>query len=160
MTAEPSAPAQDGAGVQPGPRIRASDADRTATVDVLQDAVARGLLTHDEGGERMATALAARFRDELPPLTADLPPLPAPAPAAAAAAGWRQLGSTLVAQVRHDVQAAVAAGPRSRRFLLTALVAILLVGFLVTVAALVVHGMFDGGYDGREFGEHMRFDRP
>jgi Domain of unknown function (DUF1707) len=157
MTAEPSPPAQDGAGVQPGPRIRASDADRTATVDVLQDAVARGLLTHDEGGERMATALAARFRDELPPLTADLPPLPAPA---AAAAGWRQLGSTLVAQVRHDVQAAVAAGPRSRRFLLTALVAILLVGFLVTVAALALHGMFDAGYDGEEFGEHMRFDRP
>jgi hypothetical protein len=157
MTAEPSAPAQDGASVQPGPRIRASDADRTATVEVLQDAVARGLLTHDEGGERMATALAARFRDELPPLTADLPPLPAPAPAAA---GWRQLGSTLVAQVRHDVQTAVAAGPRSRRFLLTALVAILLVGFLVTVAALALHGMFDGGYDGDDFGEHMWFHRP
>ena len=157
MTAEPSAPAHDGAGTQPGPRLRASDADRTATVDVLQDAVARGLLSHDEGGERMVTALAARFRDELPPLTADLPPMPPPAPTAAAALGWRQLGSGLVAQVRSDVRAAVAAGPRSRRFLLTALVVILLVGFLVTVAALAVHGMVDGGYDGHEFGEHMRF---
>src|SRR4051794_18532820 len=39
-----------------GPRIRASDADRSVTVDLLQGAVARGLLTHEEGGERIANA--------------------------------------------------------------------------------------------------------
>jgi Domain of unknown function (DUF1707) len=160
MTAEPSAPA-DGTGSQPGSRLRASDADRTATVDLLQDAVARGLLTHDEGGERMAAALAARFRDELPPLTADLPPAPAPAPAGPTARGWGVLGSTLVAQVRHDLRAAAAAGPRSRRFWATALAAVLLVGFLVTIAALAVHGMVDGGdhWYGGDSGEHFhRFD--
>ena len=42
-------------------RVRASDADRLATVERLQDAVARGLLTPDEGSERMADAFAAVF---------------------------------------------------------------------------------------------------
>ena len=73
-----------GAPPQEPPSMRASDADRHATVHVLQDAVARGLLTTDEGGERMAVAYAARHLDDLPPLTADLPPAPgateAPAP--------------------------------------------------------------------------------
>ena len=31
-------------------------------------------LTHEEGGERMTAAWAARFREDLPVLTADLPP--------------------------------------------------------------------------------------
>jgi hypothetical protein len=34
------------------PRMRASDADRLATVKHLQDAMARGLLAPDEGSER------------------------------------------------------------------------------------------------------------
>src|SRR5436190_1734999 len=91
----PGTAAHDAATAGPG-RLRTSDAERSAVVDVLQDAVAHGLLTHDEGGERMASALAAKFRDELPPLTADLPPAPAPGPAAPTAAGWRQLGSSVV----------------------------------------------------------------
>jgi hypothetical protein len=56
-----------------GPRLRASDAERLATVELLEDAVARGLLTPEEGSDRMATAFAARHRDELPAVTADLP---------------------------------------------------------------------------------------
>jgi hypothetical protein len=127
------------------PRLRASDAERAATVEMLRDAVARGLLDHDEGGERMAAAFAVRFRDELPLLTADLPSAPA---ATAPAPGWRALGSAAVTQVRADVLATVAAGPRSRRFVLTVLVALLVLGLLVALGSLAVHGLFEGGSDG------------
>jgi hypothetical protein len=132
-----------------GPRIRVSDADRSATVEVLQDAVARGLLTHDEGGERIAAAYAARFREDLAALTADLPP--AASPVAATAVGWRHLGSALVAQVRHDARATVTAGPRSRRLVLTVLVAVLLLCILVALGGLAIHGLFDGGFE-HDFG--------
>jgi hypothetical protein len=127
------------------PRLRASDDERAATVNVLRDAVARGLLDHDEGGERMAAAFAVRFRDELPRLTADLPPAPA---ATAPAPGWRAVGSAAVTQLRADVLATVAAGPRSRRFVLTVLVALLLLGLLVALGSLAVHGLVEGGSDG------------
>jgi hypothetical protein len=160
----PGTTAHDGTAARPGGRLRTSDAERSAAVDVLQDAVARGLLTHDEGGERMATALAAKFRDELPPLIADLPPAPAAASAPPTAAGWRNLGSSVVTQVRSDLRAATAAGPRSRRFLITALVALLALGFLIGMISLAVHGLFDGGgfddhgFDGDGFGHHGGFD--
>ena len=39
-------------------RMRASDADRQQTVQQIQDAAARGLLTPDEAGERMSAAYA------------------------------------------------------------------------------------------------------
>lgn len=57
-----------------GGRFRASDAERMAVADVLQDAVGRGLLTPAEGSERTAAAFAAVYQDDLAPLTADLPP--------------------------------------------------------------------------------------
>jgi Domain of unknown function (DUF1707) len=128
------------------PRLRASDAERAATVEVLRDAVARGLLDHDEGGARMAAAFAVRFRDELPPLTADLPA--APADAAPPAPGWRSVGSAALAQLRADVRATVAAGPRSRRFVLTVLLVLLVLGLLLALGGLAVHGLLDGGSDG------------
>jgi hypothetical protein len=146
------------AGPHSGGRLRASDTERAAAVDVLQDAVARGLLTHDEGGERMASALGAKFRDELPPLTADLPPAPPPPPTDPIAIGWRRLGSTTVAQVRSDVRAAAAAGPRSRRFLLTALVGLLVIGFLIATIGLALNGLFDGGGYGHHGGFHHHYD--
>jgi hypothetical protein len=129
-------------------RVRASDADRTATVELLQDAITRGLLTHDEGGERMAAAFAATHRDELPPLTADLP---AAAPAPVAAGGWRALWAVLVAQLRHEVRATRAAGIRSKRFALTALVALCLFALVMAGIVSAFHGGpgFDGG--GRGF---------
>jgi hypothetical protein len=133
------------------PRIRAADADRAATVEVLKDAVARGLLTPDEGSERMASAFAARYTDELPALSADLPAIAAPATAPVTATGWRQLGATLGAQLRSDVGSAVAAGPRSRRFLLTLLVAVLLVVVLVALGGAALQGLLDGGH-GEHFG--------
>jgi hypothetical protein len=42
-----------------GPGLRASDADRHVTVARLQEAVALGLLSHEEGSERMAAAYDA-----------------------------------------------------------------------------------------------------
>src|SRR3954469_20794875 len=78
-----------------GPRLRASDAERAATVEVLKDAVTHGLLDLDEGGKPRAPPFAARYRDELPAITADLPPLPV----VTTAVGWRSIGSSVVAQL-------------------------------------------------------------
>ena len=82
-TTGPSQPPQE-----PTPRARASDADREAVVRTLHDAVTRGLLSLEEGDERVAAAYSARFMDDLPRLTADLPPVP---PSAPTAPGWRAL---------------------------------------------------------------------
>jgi hypothetical protein len=54
-------------------RVRASDPEREAFAKVVQDAVGQGRLTLEEGEERLAQVYAARFRDELDPLVADLP---------------------------------------------------------------------------------------
>ena len=130
-----------------GPRLRASDADRSATVGLLEHAIVLGLLTPDEGSDRMATTFAARFRDELPAITADLPPVASPVPVAAV--GWRALGTGLVAQVRYEVGATRAAGVRSQRFLVAVLVAVLLVGVLFALFGVASHGLFDAGlFDG------------
>lgn len=130
-------------------RVRASDAERTATVETLQDAITRGLLTHDEGGERMAAAFAASFRDELPPLTDDLPAAPAVAPSAV---GWRAAWAVLCAHVGHEARVSRAAGWRSRCFLVTALVAVLALGLVVAVAGFGISGLFDGGGFGHGHG--------
>src|SRR6478752_9912954 len=70
------------------PPFRASDADRHSTALLLQDAMARGLLTPEEGDERMAAAFAAVHQRDLSPLTADLPPVKA---SSNPKAGWRVL---------------------------------------------------------------------
>jgi hypothetical protein len=58
---------------QPSSRVRASDAEREEYATVVREAVGEGRLTLDEGDERLATIYAARFRDELRPIVADLP---------------------------------------------------------------------------------------
>lgn len=132
-----------GAPPQEPPPMRASDADRHATVHVLQDAVARGLLTTDEGGERMAVAYAARHLDDLPPLTADLPPAPGAAEAPAAP-GWRPLAAQAWTQTRASVSAFTADGWRSPRTL-TVLAGILLaLSVLVFLGAAGLHLLFAG----------------
>ncbi|SFK54833.1 DUF1707 SHOCT-like domain-containing protein [Geodermatophilus ruber] len=137
MTPTPAAGPDPLPGSAPGPRLRASDADRAATVAALEDAVGRGLLTHEEGGERMVAALSARFLDELPPLTADLPP--AVAPADHPVTGWRGIGSAVATQVRSEMTA----GLRSRRVLIAVLV---IVGLLIALA--VLGGLAMEGIDG------------
>lgn len=66
----PPAPA-----VEPELRVaeRASDRERQAVVDHLQTATSEGRLTLEEFEERVGHVLAARTRDELAPVTADLP---------------------------------------------------------------------------------------
>lgn len=56
-----------------GARVRASDAEREEYARAVREAVGEGRLTLDEGDERLATIYAARFRDELRPVVADLP---------------------------------------------------------------------------------------
>lgn len=58
---------------QVGQAIRASDGERDQVVALLQRGFADGRLTQAELEERVADALAARTRDHLRALTADLP---------------------------------------------------------------------------------------
>jgi hypothetical protein len=56
-----------------GNRLRASDAEREEYGKILRAAMTEGRLTLEEGEERLSRVYAARFRDELPQLTQDLP---------------------------------------------------------------------------------------
>ena len=136
-------------------RVRASDADRLATVERLQDAVARGLLTPDEGSDRMADAFAAVHLADLDPLTDDLPPVPAER----TAPGWRALGTLTVEQVRTSLAATTGRlGPaRVAVVLLVAAVFLVLVGALSGVA-LSDSGDGAGGGDGSHEGWHHHWD--
>jgi Domain of unknown function (DUF1707) len=58
---------------QAGQAIRASDGERDQVVALLQRHFADGRLTQAELEERLGAALAARTRDQLHALTADLP---------------------------------------------------------------------------------------
>ncbi|MDA0158730.1 DUF1707 domain-containing protein [Solirubrobacter ginsenosidimutans] len=53
--------------------IRASDAERDATVDRLREAAAEGRLTLEDLTDRIEAAAGAVMRSELVPLTSDLP---------------------------------------------------------------------------------------
>jgi hypothetical protein len=54
-------------------RMRTSDAEREQIAEILRAAIAEGRLDMAEGEERLGAAYAAKYRDELKPLTADLP---------------------------------------------------------------------------------------
>nr|BFE74996.1 hypothetical protein GCM10020092_082970 [Actinoplanes digitatis] len=54
-------------------RLRTSDTEREQVAEILRAAMAEGQLTLEEGEERLGQVYAAKFRDELAPLTADLP---------------------------------------------------------------------------------------
>ena len=125
-------------GPQTDAPTRASDADRHATVLVLQDAVARGLLTPDEGGDRMATAYAAVYVPDLHPLTTDLgqshtkysrPP------------GWRVLATMVVEQLRFYFSETHTGHLNRARVAVAALLAIV----LMLALGFVTTGLFDGG---------------
>ena len=57
---------------EPLPELRASDADRERTADLLRQAAGEGRLTVEELEERLHTTYAARTHRELERLTADL----------------------------------------------------------------------------------------
>jgi len=69
------------------PAIRASDAEREATVVRLREAMAEGRLTLDDFSQRTDTALSALTRDQLAEVVADLPAHPH-YPATAFPAPW------------------------------------------------------------------------
>lgn len=54
-------------------QIRASDDEREQIAHILRTAMTEGRLTLQEGEERLAATYAATYRDDLTPLTADLP---------------------------------------------------------------------------------------
>ena len=54
-------------------RLRTSDNEREQVAAILRAAVAEGRLSLAEGDERLARTYEAVYRDELRPLTADLP---------------------------------------------------------------------------------------
>ncbi len=58
---------------QAGQAVRASDGEREQVVALLQQHFAEGRLTQAELEDRAGAALAARTRDQLRALTADLP---------------------------------------------------------------------------------------
>jgi hypothetical protein len=58
---------------EPGGGIRASDAERDATVERLSAATGDGRLTLEEFSQRMEQTTSARTRAELDRLVADLP---------------------------------------------------------------------------------------
>ena len=76
MTDHPT-PSEAVVTVAGAPRIRVSDAERTATVSRLQAALVEGRLDLDETDERVTAAFAARYDEDLQVLLADLPPQPA-----------------------------------------------------------------------------------
>lgn len=59
-------------------RVRASDAEREEVAARLRTAMSEGRLTLDEGEQRLSAVYATTYRDQLPELTADLPPADAP----------------------------------------------------------------------------------
>jgi hypothetical protein len=85
---------------EPGraPAIRASDQDREAVAQRLQQAFAERRLDDDEFDQRMRAALTARTSADLDPLTSDLPAAaPASSAPAATAAAARTPGRWAVA---------------------------------------------------------------
>jgi hypothetical protein len=54
-------------------QIRASDEERERMAHILRTAMTEGRLTLEEGEQRLAAAYAATYREDLTPLTADLP---------------------------------------------------------------------------------------
>lgn len=93
----PVSPAPGGASNDPVP-IRASDAEREATMGVLRDAAAEGRLTFEELADRLEAAGTAVTRDDLAVLAADLPAGAAPG---AAPASWSPGPGTAVATSDH-----------------------------------------------------------
>ncbi|MFJ8308537.1 MULTISPECIES: DUF1707 domain-containing protein [unclassified Streptomyces] len=102
---DPAAPAKADLVKHAGPpALRASDADRDRTADILRDALAEGRLDAQEHSERIDAVYRAKTLGELEPLVQDLPtagerrrPALAPAPREAEEAGMSVAAENLVA---------------------------------------------------------------
>ncbi len=76
------------------PSVRASHAEREATVERLHTALGEGRLELDETEKRVAAAYGSSHRSDLLPLLADLPA----AEPRGLRAGWAQVWQTIVRQ--------------------------------------------------------------
>jgi len=83
------------------PAIRASDRERDAATQRLQEAFAEGRLDDAEFDQRMRTALSARTRPELDGLLADLPQ-PSPPAGPPATAGRPGSGTPVTSSQRRN----------------------------------------------------------
>lgn len=85
------------------PALRASDAERDATAEVLSQAIASGRLGVDEGIDRIDATYRAHYRHQLASLVADLPAEQPPPTLEGRTSCWRDLrdfaGLALVAAV-------------------------------------------------------------
>ena len=97
------------------PRVRTSTTEREETVARLHHALGEGRLDLEETEVRIAAAYAAQYRDELPPLLADLPDS-GPAAGRAGAPGWHDVWVSGVWRARAAVRRSArrATGPRAR----------------------------------------------
>jgi hypothetical protein len=125
-------------------RMRASDADRMATTLILQDAIARGLLTPTEGGDRMSAALATVYLQDLDPLTADLPRVAVPTEPA----GWRPLLLMAVEQLRSSLNRAITGRPSPAQLGAALFLVLLLVTCGLAVAHLALDNAGSAPHDG------------
>jgi Domain of unknown function (DUF1707) len=145
-----TAPADTDPQAPPRTRMRCSDAQRLEVVHRLQDAVGHGLLTLEECTERTEAAYRARYVDELPPLTADLP---RPVPAAPQAPGWRAVGSSAALQARMSLLGSPTwADADTRRRRIVVLTGILVALLLIAAMTAAASGAEDPGV----FVEHHR----
>ena len=92
-------------GPEASPAVRASDRERDAVVQRVQQAFAEGRLDDTEFDERMRAALTARTHADLDVLLSDLPaetsaPVPAPAAAGRGSSGPGRLAIALKSSVR------------------------------------------------------------
>jgi hypothetical protein len=92
-------------GPETSPAVRASDRERDAVVQRVQQAFAEGRLDDSEFDERMRAALTARTHADLDVLLSDLPaetsaPAPAPAAARRGSSGPGRLAIALKSSVR------------------------------------------------------------
>jgi hypothetical protein len=69
-------------------RVRASDAEREEYATIIREAVGEGRLSLSEGDERLAQIYAARHREDLRPLIADLPQASRRVPQGYGPYGW------------------------------------------------------------------------
>lgn len=117
--------------------VRASDAEREATVARLHQALGDGFLDLDETDERVASAYAARLRSELAPLTADLPSHSA---TASGPPTWTDVWTSAVWRSRITLLGDTPEKPTARQGRTAAVLAVLavlwLVGCFVLGAAL------------------------
>ena len=137
----------------PATGIRCSDADRERTSERLRAAAGDGRLTMDELDDRLAGVYATRYSHELDAFVADLPAAEEPP-----STGWRAVLRLLWAQLAADL--ALLVGRRgtgwTRRRIVIAVVALMVLGFLVAAA---FHGFGGDGPGGGPVGPRG-FDGP